>query len=175
VRPTIRINGRDYDDPESMPPEVRRLYDDAMRQAGDAFADRDGNGIPDVVESAGLGPPRTVVEQRIVVNGRSYDRVEDVPADVREFVESVTGNLPGLGAPGARMGSAPRAQGGLDVSFSLSRNEIGSPDAGAPRRLLDLSGSSSVQSGFRLLLIALAILAGLVVVLMGALVVSSAR
>ena len=174
MRPTIRINGRDYDGPESMPPEVRRLYDDAMRQAGDALADRDGNGIPDVVESAGLGPPRTVVEQRIVVNGRSYDRVEDVPADVRQLVESVTGNLPGLGARGARTGSN-RAPGGLDVSFSLSRNEIASPDAGAPRRLLDLSGSSSVQSGFRLLLIALAILAGLVVVLMGALVVSSAR
>ena len=47
----IVINGKEYASPDEMPPEIRPLYDKAM----EAFADRDGNQVPDFLEGKGPG------------------------------------------------------------------------------------------------------------------------
>ena len=42
----IVVNGREYSSPDQMPPNVRAGYDRAMS----ALADKDCNGIPDILE-----------------------------------------------------------------------------------------------------------------------------
>ena len=49
----IKVNGREYDRPDQMPPEDRALYDEVMARMSTAFVDRDGSGIPDVTEGKG--------------------------------------------------------------------------------------------------------------------------
>ena len=92
---TITVNGRTYHSVEEMPPPVRREYERAM---ADLMADRDANGVPDVME--GKPPPpggRSVVtqftqSQRYVVNGQEYSRLEDVPAEYREALSQAWGS-----------------------------------------------------------------------------------
>ena len=47
----ITVNGKTYASVEEMPAEVRQQYERAMSM----LPDRDGNGVPDVLE--GKGPP----------------------------------------------------------------------------------------------------------------------
>jgi hypothetical protein len=60
----IVIDGKSYHSVDEMPPDIRQKYDEAMRALGDAdenptpdafvsmniFADRDKNGVPDILE-----------------------------------------------------------------------------------------------------------------------------
>ena len=48
---TITVNGRTYNSPDEMPPEVREQFEKAMSM----LADRNNNGIPDVLEGAAAG------------------------------------------------------------------------------------------------------------------------
>ena len=98
-----------------MPPDVRRQYEIAMG----ALADKDGNGIPDILEGKDV-PLRTaganllksgivssVTTSRIVVNGQEYARWEDVPAAIRDAIEKAGVGLHGkpalqTSAPGAK-------------------------------------------------------------------------
>ena len=47
VRTKIIFNGKEYSSPEDMPPEVRRIYDNAMTTV---FADQNRDGIPDLFQ-----------------------------------------------------------------------------------------------------------------------------
>lgn len=81
----ITFNGVSYRDPSEMPADVRRAYDQALG----FLADRDGNGIPDVLEMAGQGNVICVQHSRITVNGRSYDGPDAMPPGVRELFRKV--------------------------------------------------------------------------------------
>jgi hypothetical protein len=95
VKTTITINGQTYSHIEQMPPEVRRQYEAAMGM----LADKDRNGIPDILEGKDAPPPpdggnpatRNFVAKfettRIRVNGQEYSRWEDVPQAVRDSIE----------------------------------------------------------------------------------------
>jgi hypothetical protein len=72
----IVVNGQEYSSPDQLPPEAREAYDRAMG----ALADRDSNGIPDVLEvalekatAAPAGESGTAVQiytsHKIIVNG----------------------------------------------------------------------------------------------------------
>lgn len=108
TRTRITIDGRTYESAEQMPPEVRTRYEQAMSM----LADRDGNGVPDVAE--GASPDLNVIShvstsERVVVNGREYASLDDVPAEVRNLLR------------GQRPGAAPGGWGnGRGVSFQLS-------------------------------------------------------
>ena len=84
----ITVNGKTYSSVDEMPPDVRRQYEQAMQSA---MADRDGNGVPDIFEhptSAGSATSVGVNSvQHFTVNGKSYDRIEDVPAEFRHAME----------------------------------------------------------------------------------------
>ena len=87
----IVINGREYRSVDEMPVDVRRQYERAMA----TLADRDGNGVPDVFEGKARPPQSpdgrvTILQRssRYVVNGREYDRLEDVPAEVRAVLQT---------------------------------------------------------------------------------------
>ena len=86
----ITINGREYDGPEHMPPDVRRLYEETWRRL-----DKNGNGIPDVIEGpGGAATPGVHIQHQIVVNGRSFGSVEEIPPDLRKIVEAAS-RVPG--------------------------------------------------------------------------------
>src|SRR5438094_6639249 len=67
-RTKITINGQSYDSVDQMPPEVRKQYETAMSM----LADRDGNGIPDVLEGKGVVANRVSTVASVVVNGKTF-------------------------------------------------------------------------------------------------------
>ena len=70
----ITFNGREYDSPEAMPPEVRAAYDRAVEMLKDG--------------GAGSGPnPRINIKMstnvRFVHDGKTYNSLEEMPPEVR--------------------------------------------------------------------------------------------
>ena len=125
----IVINGQTYNSLEAMPPDVRRQYDETI---GKMMADRDGNGMPDVLEHPPEDPSQSNVmvattSHRYIVNGREYERFEDLPA---EICEAVSRGLPaGLQSDetrqhtldiGSLLTSAAHPRGGVRIHFSVS-------------------------------------------------------
>ena len=83
-RTEITIDGRTYAGVQEMPPDVRARYEQAMR----AF-DRDGNGVPDVLEGASPDPnviSQVTTRQKIIVNGREYDSWNELPPELRSLL-----------------------------------------------------------------------------------------
>lgn len=84
------VKGHAYESVEAMPADVRRLYEETLRQMGPGWEDRDGSGVPDRfegrVELGGLSAT-AAVESRIVVNGRTYGSAAEMPADVRRMFD----------------------------------------------------------------------------------------
>lgn len=77
----INFNGQEYDDLKSMPPEIKEQYLQVIQILGD----KNHNGIPDMIERGGVGN----FQQKIVVNGKEYDSVNEMSADVRELYEKI--------------------------------------------------------------------------------------
>src|SRR5690349_9847345 len=88
--PTITFNGQEYDSPETMPPEVRRLYD----LANQMFADQNRDGIPDVFEHmADTGQATVLQTQQFIVGGKAYGSLDELPADARQKYEQAMQRL----------------------------------------------------------------------------------
>jgi hypothetical protein len=76
---TIRWNGREVSDPSELPPEMRKLLEDA-----------DGNGIPDIAEPGKLGglpagdrlEVETVTSTVIDVDGKTYRSLDELPPEL---------------------------------------------------------------------------------------------
>jgi len=100
-RQRVTIDGAEYESVHAMPADARRLYESALAAARPALADRDGNGVPDLLEGgAGAGVlPGVRVERRVVVNGTTYRSLGELPAELRPLVERAI--APPAGAPGA--------------------------------------------------------------------------
>ena len=108
TRTRITVDGRTYSSVEDMPPDVRRRYDAAV---GRLLDDRDGNGVPDVFESetidgADVTHVSTTTSEFYEINGRRYDRLDQVPPEFRKTVERL--HSQGAGTSG----SSPNARGG---------------------------------------------------------------
>src|SRR5262245_1187378 len=153
----ITINGREYDGPDEMPPDVRRLYEDAMRQALPALEAQDGNGVPDLLEGQGSGRARTFLSSRITINGKTYRGVEEMPPEVRETYERV------MVAPGSSGGPVKKNE--FFVSFGISRGArpqsdvSAAPSSAAPAPLPTMANPidpSGTQSRFQVLLVFIA-------------------
>jgi hypothetical protein len=84
----IKVNGKTYKSVDEMPPDVRRQYEQAMQRM---MADRDRNGVPDILEhpssSTGVASVGTKQFDQISVNGKTYNRLEDVPQEFREAIQ----------------------------------------------------------------------------------------
>jgi hypothetical protein len=109
----INFNGQEYDDPESMPPEVRRLFD----MMSGMLADTNQDGVPDIL--AGVAP--TVVQSsQFVVDGQAYQRLNDLPPEARQRIAQALGRLDanGNGIP--------------DMLESLAGGAASAPGAAAP-------------------------------------------
>ena len=102
----IVIDGKTYKSVDEMPPDVRQKYEQAMRSLGDAdknqipdafetmniFADKDKDGVPDVLENTTTS--NTVVSSmKIIVDGKEFNGIEDLPPEVRARYEEAMGKL----------------------------------------------------------------------------------
>lgn len=86
----IVIDGKTYNSVSEMPPEVRAKYEQAMR----GLQDDDRDGTPDIFEAA-MPAPKTVLSggMKFVVDGREYNRIEDLPPEARAKYEQAMGAL----------------------------------------------------------------------------------
>jgi hypothetical protein len=87
----ITVNGVEYASVDQMPPDVRQQYERAMS----ILADRDNNGVPDIIEGGNVSVTNdgkgNVTMSSVVttsttydINGKRYERWEDVPAELRD-------------------------------------------------------------------------------------------
>jgi hypothetical protein len=91
----ITVNGVEYDSVEAMPADVRRQYERAMNM----LADRDKDGVPDMLEGSQLsvsGDERnliisSVTTTRFEIDGKTVESLEDLPPDLREAFRSRSG------------------------------------------------------------------------------------
>jgi hypothetical protein len=105
-RKVIVIDGKTYTSLEEMPPDVRQKYEQAMRSLEDAnnnripdafetadiFADQDRDGTPDVLENL-AAQSTTVSTMKIIIDGKEFTRVEDLPPDARARYEEAMGKM----------------------------------------------------------------------------------
>ncbi|HLO15394.1 MAG TPA: hypothetical protein VK206_11225 [Anaerolineales bacterium] len=102
----IVIDGKTYHSVDEMPPDIRQKYEQAIRTLGDAngnrvpdafeaaniLADRDKNGVPDILEN--LAASNTVVNNmKIVVDGKEFNGIENLPPEARARYEEAMGKL----------------------------------------------------------------------------------
>ena len=102
----IVIDGKTYNSVEEMPPDVRQKYDAAMRSLGDAngnripdafegmniLADKDKNGVPDIVENLVAGQA-AVNSMKIIIDGKEFNGIENLPPEARAKYEEAMGKL----------------------------------------------------------------------------------
>jgi hypothetical protein len=83
----ITVDGRTYSSLEEMPADVRRKYEETI---GRLLADRDGNGVPDVLETGTVDGAAvshvTTTATVYEINGRQYASLDEVPPEFRELV-----------------------------------------------------------------------------------------
>jgi hypothetical protein len=98
----IVIDGKTYKSVEEMPEDVRRNYEQALGNM-----DKDRNGIPDMLENANAffddkdGTPDTfegmtskvITTTKVIVNGREYNSLNDLPPDVRAKFKQAMGTF----------------------------------------------------------------------------------
>ena len=66
-RTTITVNGRTYASVDEMPPDVRRQYEQVMS----LMADRNNNGVPDILE--GRPPGESTVVSQVTTTTADFD------------------------------------------------------------------------------------------------------
>lgn len=106
-QPKIVIDGQAYNDINDMPPDVRALYEEARRNANrngapdllaslDPFANGDNSGAPNLLQglanAAGVNP--TVVNTtKILVNGQTFDSLDQLPPEIRAKYEQAMSGM----------------------------------------------------------------------------------
>src|SRR6266487_2825571 len=107
----IVIDGKTYHSVDEMPPDVRQKYEQAIRSLGDAndnhipdafepvppetvniLADKDKNGIPDVLEYLTAGHA-VVNRMKIIIDGKEFNGIENLPPEARARYEEAMGKL----------------------------------------------------------------------------------
>jgi hypothetical protein len=102
----IVIDGKTYNSVNEMPAEVRSRYEQAMR----TLKDQDGNRIPDALEGRDMladinrngisdsientpGAPIVANSIKVLVDGREYNSLDDLPPEARANYEQAMGAL----------------------------------------------------------------------------------
>jgi hypothetical protein len=107
----IVIDGKTYGSVEEMPVDVRQKYEQALQTLGDAngnripdvfetvssetvniLADKDKNGVPDILENLVAGQA-VVNSMKIIVNGKEFNGIENLPPEARAKYEAAMGKL----------------------------------------------------------------------------------
>ena len=87
----IVVDGKTYKSVDEMPEDVRTKYENAMRNL-----DQNQNGIPDVFENATSIRGSTInvtSATKIIVNGQTYDSLDQLPPEVRAKYEQALNTM----------------------------------------------------------------------------------
>jgi len=87
----IVIDGKTYSSVDEMSPDVRAKYEEAMQKLKtqkvmDVLGDKNQNGTPDIFENMSTS-------MNFVVNGKTFNSIEDLPPEVRARYEKAMGAL----------------------------------------------------------------------------------
>lgn len=90
---TIVFNGKTYSSVDEMPPDIRQAYEQIMN----TFADKNQNGMPDVLEGVlGINSNDLSLPSRsttIIYDGKKYDSADQLPPEARQKYEQAMGKL----------------------------------------------------------------------------------
>ena len=101
----IVFNGTEYDGVEAMPPDVRRAYEAALESLGKAGGETLASLLKD---GSGGGASIKATFREIVVNGKKYDSLDEMPPDIRQSYEEAMASLaPDEGAAPPSRGTPP--------------------------------------------------------------------
>jgi len=155
----ITVNGRRYDSPETMPPEVRRMYEEAMRlMARPRASGQPGESTQVFTGQAGPFGASMVVNRVITVNDRSYGSIDELPPDMRKLYEAARTTASGE--------VTPQPKSGVHVSINLTESKGRAfDDAGRSPAPAPLPIDSSTESRIRGFPEYLAVLVGIGLVL----------
>ena len=118
----IVINGQSYDGPEAMPPDVRRMYEEAMRAVGPPSPSREDSNTTQVFTGhAGDLGASVVVNRVVTVNNRTYAGADELPPEVRKVYEDA------LKGETSQVGST-RPRTSLHLSVNLTGPRVRSVD-----------------------------------------------
>ena len=159
----IVIDGKIYQSVDEMPPDIRKKYEQAMSSLGDAnhnhipdafeganlLADQDQDGVPDAFE--GLSALSTTVGgMKIIIDGKEYNRVEDLPPDARARYDEAMGKMD------ENHNGIPDFVEGIFNSSKQTAKVSSRVGTEAPRRATPLSASPTItpdtSSGWMLVL-----------------------
>jgi hypothetical protein len=84
----IVFNGREYSGVDEMPLDVREAYE----RMTSVLADADGDGTPDLFEGSGIST-LSETRTRIVINGKEYSGVDQMPPDVRKTYDKMMARI----------------------------------------------------------------------------------
>ncbi|MEP7134069.1 MAG: hypothetical protein ABI904_03965 [Chloroflexota bacterium] len=87
----IVIDGKTYKSVDEMPEDVRRNYENAMRNL-----DKNQNGMPDALEGMASIPDsitNVLNAAKIIVNGQSYAGIDQLPPEIRAKYEQALGTM----------------------------------------------------------------------------------
>jgi hypothetical protein len=150
----IVIDGKTYNSVDEMPEDVRRKYEEAMRgfqefspqnisgaieDVKNIFADKDRNGIPDVLE----GNPviNLAGGMKFVVDGQTYNSMDELPPEARAKYEQAMGSM-----DKNRNGVPDFLEGAMNVSAQdrPPAPVIASPRTETPRPPTRMTGSPAI-------------------------------
>ena len=147
----IVIDGKTYNSVDEMPPDIRQKYEQAMRSLGDAnsnqipdafetmniFGDKDKDGVPDVLENIAASQA-TVSTMKIIVDGKEFNGLEDLPPEARARYEEAMGKLD------ANRNGIPDFAEGMISSANQNVMSVSNPAAETPRRSTPLPVSPAI-------------------------------
>ncbi len=102
----IVIDGKTYHSIDEMPTDIRQKYEQAMQSLADSngnripdafenlniLTDKDKNGVPDVLENLTAGNA-VVNSMKIIVDGKEFNGIENLPPEARARYEEAMGKL----------------------------------------------------------------------------------
>jgi hypothetical protein len=168
----IVIDGKTYKGVDEMPPDVRQQYEQAMRSFMDQnanhipdlfednsqLADRNKDGIPDIMENT-PGGKIVATAMKILVDGREFNSLDDLPPDARTNYEKAMRALDANrnGIPDVLEGTAGRQQNLTSVSTSVGA-EIARPVSRPEMRIESPTMTPDTSNGWMLVLLGAVIL-----------------
>lgn len=156
----IIFNGKEYNHPDDMPPDVRRIYDASIGQVNDLFEDKNRDGMPDIFENLASGNTQNMQvfsTAKVIINGQAYDNMADMPPEVRQQYQQVFEDKNQDGIPDRleNMGQVSKTSViGKVPKTSLPPMAMRAPDGDGPNLWLLLAGG--------VILILLIVIVGLV-------------
>ncbi len=143
----IVIDGKSYNSVDEMPEDVRKKYEAALHSLKDqngnsipdvlenmgTLTDNNGDGIPDIVENT-LGSPIVKAALKIMMNGKEFHSLDDLPPEARAKYEQAMSKLDANhnGVPDIleNNSNSPIAQ--ASIKFRVNGQEVNSLDSLPP-------------------------------------------